>query len=164
MPGEAGSYKTWHDVLWISEVATDNLKKAQRCYAEDFGMTHDGNEVDAKIEQLFEEACKRWIDGDGNEVNTTVAVPIELILAITLREGFNRTGGRRKGSPIRRHNLVSAVQWAKRRQAELRRGGMRLGAAREKAIWEAEQQYGQHRDQWFGITASMIRDNWSKVD
>jgi hypothetical protein len=143
MPGEAGSYERWHDVLWIRELATDNLKKACRCYAEDFGMEADGKEVDAKIEQLFDEACKRWIDGESDEVNKTVAVPIELILAITLREGFNRKVGRRKVSTIRRHNLVSTVQWAKRRAADLRQSGMRAGLAKEQAIREAEQQYGQ---------------------
>jgi len=164
MPGETGSYKTWHDVLWISEVATDNLKKAKRCYAEDFGMTFDANEVNAKIEQLFEEACNRWINSDGGEVDSTVAVPVELILAITLREGFNRKVGRRETSPIRRRNLVGAVRWAKRRAAELQRDGMGVRRAKKQAIGEAEQHFGQRGDQWFGITADMIRDNWSKID
>jgi ribosomal protein S6E (S10) len=164
MPGEAGSYKTWHDVLWIRELATDNLKKAFRCYAEDFGMKADGKEVDAKIEQLFEEACTRWIDGGSDEVSTTVEVPIELILAITLREGFNRKAGRRKRSTVRFHNLVATVRWAKRRAAELRQNGKPARLAKEQAIREAEQQYGQRPDQWFGINASVIRDNWSKID
>jgi len=164
MPVEAGLYERWRDVLWIRELATDNLKKACRSYAKDFGMTADGKEVDAKIERLFDEACNRWIDGESDEVNTTVAVPIELILAITLREGFNRKVGRRKRSTIRWHNLVSTVRWAKRRAAELRQNGMRVGLAKEQAIKEAEQQFGQRGDQWFGINASIIKDNWSKID
>jgi catechol 2,3-dioxygenase-like lactoylglutathione lyase family enzyme len=163
MPGEAGSYERWHDVLCISEVGTDNLKKARQYFTEVFGMRADGKEVDRKIQQLFDEACNRWIDGES--VNTTVAVPIELILAITLREGFNRKTGRQKKSPYRRHNLESAVRWAKRRATELRQNGMRRGPAKEQAIKEAEQQQcGQRVDRWFyGTDASTIRDNWSKI-
>jgi catechol 2,3-dioxygenase-like lactoylglutathione lyase family enzyme len=161
MPGEAGSYERWRDVLCIGEVATDNLEEARQYFTEVFGMRADGKEVDLKIQQLFDEACNHWIDGES--VNTRVAVPIELILAITLRKGFNRKTGRQKKSPYRRHNLESAVRWAKRRAAELRQGGMGIGPAKEQAIREAEQQYGRRVGQFYGTNASTIRDNWSKI-
>jgi hypothetical protein len=121
-------------------------------------MRTDGKEVDLKIQELFDEACNRWIVGES--IDTTVAVPIELILAITLREGFNRKTGRRKKSPYRRHNLESAVRLAKRRAAELRQNGKKAGPAKEQAIREAEQQYGRRVGRFYGTNASTIRDNW----
>jgi hypothetical protein len=145
------------EVRWIREAATDYLTKAHELYTLSFGKRADGKEVDAKIQLLLDE----WIDRKSGE--PTVAVPIELILAITLREGFNRKAGRPKKSKMRRQNLELAVRWAKDRAAELRQNGMRPGPAKEKAIKEAEQEYGQ-RSRWFyGTDASIIRDNWSKI-
>jgi hypothetical protein len=177
MPGEAGSYEKWHDVLCISEVATDNLKEARHYFTEAFGMRADGKEVDLKIQWLFDEACKLWINRKSikrksvkrksvkrKSVKITVTVPIELILAITLREGFNRKIGRQKKAPYRRHNLEGAVRWAKRRAAELRDRGKTRGPAREQAIREAEQRYGRRVGWFYGVNASTIRDNWPKID
>jgi hypothetical protein len=149
---------TWDDVLWIRDRANDNLKEGRTRYAEIYGMKVSDKNIDAAILRLFDKARDRWSDGESEGV--TVAVPLELLLAITLREGFKRGVGRPEKSTIRRRNLIFAISWAKKRAVQLRDEKMRKGPAKEEAINEAAERFGRSH---YGTTAAIIRDNWSQI-
>jgi hypothetical protein len=137
----------WDEVLRIDLIAEDSLKAGRDAYAETYGVRFDDKIIDAAIQQLFDKARARRRES----YDVTVAIPIELILAITLREGFGREPHRRKRSRWRRRTIEHAVRLANGGRIGNIAKGMRKGAARTKAINDAAEQTG--------VEASIIKDH-----
>jgi hypothetical protein len=143
-------HNKWDDVSRIQYA--DSLKVGRQRFAKTFGFAPDSKKVDAAIIGLFGEADDRRIDGQVQE--STIAVPIELILALTLREGFGRGKGRtRKSNPHKRKFLL-AIKKAERLRTKFIAEEMPRGAARDRAIREVAEQEG--------VDASILRDQMSR--
>jgi hypothetical protein len=79
------------------------LARARQNFREDFRFSHDDKKrVDREIVKLLETAK------DNNEREVTL--PIKLVIALTLREGFDREGHRPRRSRLDQRKLESAIR------------------------------------------------------
>jgi hypothetical protein len=145
-----GNRQKWQDVTLIAQA--ESLKVARERFFKKFGFKIDSKEVDAEIMEAFEVAENRWLDGEDQD--DTVAIPIELIFALTLREGFARGKGRRRKSNVKKRKLILAIGTAEKLRAENVAAGMGKGEARERAIQETAEREG--------VDASILRDQMGR--
>jgi hypothetical protein len=145
-----GAPQKWQEVSFIEQA--ESLKVGRERFFKKFGFKIDSKEVDAKIREAFDVAENRWLDGEDQD--DTVAIPIELILALTLREGFARGKGRRRKSNWKNRELILAMGTAKKLLMQNIAEKMRKGEARDRAI--------RHAAELHKVDASILRDQMGR--
>jgi hypothetical protein len=132
------------------EFFSGNVKARRQRFLQKYGYPHsDKRKVDEKIVALLEEASLSLSNKE------EVCIPIELVLALTLREGFARSPGRAwrgQADEGRLSNAISDV-W-KKRQRYIEEQGLKKGVATNRAIEEIAAAY-QYRP-----NVSVLRDEW----
>jgi hypothetical protein len=82
---------------------TGNLAQARARFEQAFGFAHDDQQVDEVIADLFRRHCK--------EPDSKVPIPAHLVLALTLRAGFER--GVLKEDLVRKSLIMQRVYEAR---------------------------------------------------
>jgi len=110
---------------------TGNVVRARARFLRQFGFSHeDKTQVDKEIVELYESARENRAD--------KVCIPLELVLALKLREGFARQFHRpAKAGSWQERRLESAIRNAWVLLRHYRAQGLRAGQARDRAIKEA---------------------------
>ena len=140
--------REWDDVIRIQRMAANNLISGQKLFAEIYGTGVDTNEINRAIEEVFGAAHDKFLEGESDEI--TVALPLHLVLAVTLLKGFRKKRGRPKRATQRRRALALAMRNAPEFIANNRALRLGKGDAREKAI--------EHLAKKFGIASNIIRN------
>lgn len=140
----------WQEVALIAQA--ESLKVARERFFKKFRFKIDSKEVDAKISEAFDAAENRWLDGEDQD--GTVVVPVELILALTLRKGFARGKGRSRKPEWKNRKVILAMGTAEKLLSENIAAKMRKGEARDRAIRDAAE---LHR-----VDASILRDQMGR--
>ena len=108
-----------------------NLERARQNFREDYGFSHvDKERVDREIVKYLERA-------NDNLDQFKVTIPVELVIALTLREGFGREPHRTKRPALDQRKLESAIRNAWTLIRKYSSQGISKGEARNRAIREA---------------------------
>jgi hypothetical protein len=140
---------------------TGNLTKARRLFRQTYGFAHDDERhVDEVIFSLFDDYGPNHFDPNNKSSllrHETVPVPVVLLLALMLRQGFRR-GELWKDLGVRSRLTYARLETSKEEQRLLiptHRRRYTRAEAREKAAETIAQQFGD-------VTAEQIlaKDNW----
>jgi hypothetical protein len=116
---------------------TGNVERARLNFRKNFGFNYDDKEhVDRELLEFLKTPPYRL-----PSTPVLIAKITPLLIAFTLREGFNRAAHRPRRSDQEERNLRSAIQYAWALTGKYLSDGIRRGEARTRAVSEAAAAY-----------------------
>ena len=120
------------------------IRQGREHYAKQFGKEVDDKSINRTIDRLYKEACDRldeeYLTDDNDSVsipNKTVAIPLDLVLALTLRDKWQEARGRKRTGRTIRRFISGCIREALKREAELIAGGTDKHEAQKSAAADA---------------------------
>jgi hypothetical protein len=119
----------WEEVLWALDER--GLQGAREVFEEQFGVAPDAAEVDGEYIRLFEDALRH------DQPPPRVEIPLYLLVALTLREGFGGRGRGPSGRPRQVLYMERRLHALGRKMKEnLKQQGTKPGDATEAVVRE----------------------------